>query len=140
MNKQIIEENKIAPVKLGRCFLFDFETGQHVIQNGKLVECTKEQAIKQWIRRLIMTKQGKFRVYDGSKFGLIDLYNLRGQSVVSNSYMQGEIKRELKENIEKHYFIKKVESVVLTFIGEVMAINLLVRLEDETLIESEVSI
>lgn len=133
-------KNTITPSKVGRCFLFDFETGKYKVQNGKMVECTNKEAVEQWIKLLILTRAEKFRVYKGISFGLKDFYNLKGRNIASDVYMQGEVKRELKDKIEAHVFVKTVSEVSLSFEAEKMNIKLSVILEDGTNLDSEVII
>ena len=66
--------------------LFDFETGKMIIKDGKVVYGDKKKNIEQWIRLLILTQVDKFKVYQGTNFGMLDLYNLIGNNYLMTPY------------------------------------------------------
>lgn len=129
-----------STVILGKAFLCDYETGQLVIKDGKPVRATYTEAIKQWVELFLRTQLNKYKVYQDTGFGMLDLYNLRGHKVVNNAYLQAEIKRELKENLEKSKFIKKVDNVTFEFVGQRMIIKLTTFLEGGEVVENEVTL
>ena len=43
------QDAELLPTKLGRAPLFDFKKRQYVLKDGKVVECTQEQAVRQWV-------------------------------------------------------------------------------------------
>ena len=45
MDEEVTEEVTSESVTIGRTPLFDFETGQYVIRDGKVIECTQEEAL-----------------------------------------------------------------------------------------------
>ena len=77
MDEEITEEVTSESVTIGRTPLFDFETGQYVIRDGKVIECTQEEAIRQWVGFLIKTPAERFEVYEGTEFGTY-IHNLIG--------------------------------------------------------------
>lgn len=119
--------------------LFDFETKRIVIKDGKVIMGNKKEKIEQWIRLLIMTQVEKYGVYKGTWFGLTDLYNLRGHQFLTSTYGISEIKRELKEKIEKHEDIDLVKNIKVNNNFDVLKIEITVVVADEEII-SEVII
>ena len=67
--EEVIEEEITESIKIGRTPLYDFDRQEYVIRDGKVVECTQKEAVRQWIGFLIKTKLGKYRVYDDTEFG-----------------------------------------------------------------------
>lgn len=57
----------------GKSFLFDFDTNNFVIKDGKLVEVEGIEAIKTWIAKILRTEKFKFNIYDEYGVKLEDL-------------------------------------------------------------------
>ena len=93
MDEEITEEITSESVKIGRTPLFNFDTGQYVIRDGKVVECTQEEAIRQWVGFLIKTPAERFEVYEGTEFGTY-IHNLIGWK--DAGFVASEIKRDLE--------------------------------------------
>ena len=58
-----------AQHKVGRSFAFDYKTHRFVFKDGRNVEDTQIEAIKQWIELFIRTEMKKYMIYTDS-FGL----------------------------------------------------------------------
>lgn len=65
----------------GKSYLYDFEKGDFVIRDGKLIECDGIEALKVWIEKILRTEKGRYQIYDGTSYGcqLEDL-------IIGNSY------------------------------------------------------
>ena len=88
--------------KLGKVFLFDFEMGRHVIRDGKPVECTEVQAVKQWIELLLKTQLDKYPIYKNTFFGLSTddiIGNKSNPLIMAQAILEEEIKEKCKEHI-----------------------------------------
>lgn len=105
---EVVKEKKVSGYKEP---LFDFKTGKMVIKDGKVVYGDKKQNIEQWIRLLILTQIHKFKVYQGTNFGMLDLYNLIGNNHLMTPYGISELERELKEKIEAKNGVDKVINI-----------------------------
>lgn len=81
---------------IGRSIKFDYEKKEFVIQDGKNVEPSKIDAIKQWIELFIRTEVDKYKVYTSS-FG-VDLRDLVGYRL-PRGYQVAEIMRRINEGI-----------------------------------------
>ena len=132
-------EQVLPDSQIGRAFLVDSD-GKLVIRDGKLVVADKKLAAQQWIALFLRTKLDKYNVYKGTDFGMLDLYNLRGRSIIASNYMQAEMKREITEKLEKCKFIRKIDNVQLEFSGHTMVISLTTTLEDGEVIVNEVEL
>lgn len=94
-----------AQHSVGRSFAFDFKTHRFIFKDGKNVEDTQLEAIKQWIELFIRTEMKKFKIYTDT-FGL-DLTKLLGYRL-PRAYIVSEIKRRITEGI-----LNKVPCVVV---------------------------
>lgn len=82
--------------KVGRSFAFDYRTHRFVFKDGRNVEDTQIEAIKQWIELFIRTELKKYMIYSDS-FGL-DLRHLLGYRL-PRAYQVSEVKRRITEGI-----------------------------------------
>ena len=134
MDEEITEEAIPESVKIGRTPLFDFETGQYVIRDGKVVECTQEEAIRQWVGFLIKTPAERFEVYKDTEFGTY-IHNLIGWKDVG--FVASEIKRELEEKCIENRAISGIKNFDVTKNGGAIHINMTVITNED---EVEVSV
>lgn len=123
--------------KLGRCFLFDFDTNTFVIKDGKLVECTEVGAVEQWIKLILQTYKDKFNVYKGTDF-YCNIEDLVGKK--PNGFRLSELKREVTEALLKHRYIQGVDDFEFTNEREKIIVNFTVTLIDGTTLEQEVTV
>ncbi len=88
------QENKQGTI--GRSIAFDYTKNEFVVEDGKLREPSKIDAIKQWIELYIRTEINKYAVYT-EKFG-IDTSGLVGYRL-PREYQVAEIMRRINEGI-----------------------------------------
>lgn len=81
---------------IGRSIKFDYDKQAFIVDEGKLVEPTKIDAIKQWIELYIRTEINKYAIYTES-FG-IDTRGLLGYRL-PRGYQVAEIMRRINEGI-----------------------------------------
>lgn len=93
-----------------KTYLFDFDKGDFVIRDGKLIECDGIEAIKVWIEKILRTEKGRFKIYDNTEYGchLEDL-------IIGNSYTVEFIEAELKREIEEALLLNPQISSVANF-------------------------
>ena len=113
-----------------RSFLFDFNLGDFVVRDGKLVECDGLEAIKIWIEKILRTEKGHFKIYDGTEYGarLEDL-------IVGNNYslafIESELKREIEEALLQNPQISAVTNMKITREINSLTVELEVITSDE---------
>jgi len=96
-----------------KTYLFDFDKGDFVVLDGKLIECDGIEAIRVWIEKIIRTEKGRYQIYDGTEYGchLEDL-------IIGNNYtvefIEAELKREIEEALLQNPQITNVSSFNLT--------------------------
>lgn len=132
--EEIIEDEQPIDTRLGRTALFDFEKGCYVFKDGKLIECTQEEAIKQWVGFLIKTPSERFEVYNETPFGTY-IENLIGYKDIG--FVASEIQREINEACTGNRAITGIERFSCNREGRMLHISFKVISTDT---ESEVNI
>ena len=96
-----------------KTYLFDFDKGDFVVRDGKLVVCDGVEAIRVWIEKIIRTEKSRYPIYDGTEYGchLEDL-------IIGNNYtvefIEAELKREIEEALLQNPQISNVSGFQLT--------------------------
>ena len=121
---------------IGRTPLFDFDTGRYVMKDGKVVECTQEKAVRQWVGFLIKTKAEKYRVYDDSGFGTY-IEDYIGYKSNNLGFVVSEIEREITEKAEMNRAIDYIDGFDFEKVEGGLKIYLTVHLIDESTVEVE---
>ena len=94
----------------GKSFLFDFETGEFVIKDGKPVEANGIEALKIWISKVLRTPANKYAVYiKKDEYGIEDLKELI-TSDLPFPFIKAEIERLIKETLLKNTAIQSVQN------------------------------
>lgn len=122
----------------GKSFLFDFNTGEFVLRDGKPISIEGLEALKMWIDKILKTEKDKYEIYDSCNYGVNSLKDLLA-SDYPLPFVKSEIEREVKETLLQNTSIKFVEK----FKFERNKRTLKVRFECHTnlgLIESELNI
>ena len=93
-----VDETVAEPAtnEIGRSLKFDYETREFVFIDGKNVEPSKIDAIKQWIELYIRTEINKYVIYT-ENFG-VDLNDLVGYRL-PRGYQVSEIMRRINTGI-----------------------------------------
>ncbi|WMM23665.1 DUF2634 domain-containing protein [Tissierella sp. MB52-C2] len=96
----------------GKTFLFDFEKGDFVIKDGRLVEVEGKEAIKIWIEKILRTEKFKFEVYKEdeniNEYGTTIKKLIQGKKV-PQFFLQSELKREIEEVLKRHSEIDRIK-------------------------------
>jgi hypothetical protein len=91
-------------------FLFDYNTGQHLIKGAVLKECSELQTVQQYIQNVLRTKANLYKVYvrdETDVFG-ISVYDYIGTRTLPDGYLNSELKREVTELLLKHPLISDI--------------------------------
>lgn len=132
-------EETTQSTTLGRTPLFDFEKGEYVVKDGKIVECTQGEAVRQWIGFLIKTKIGKHRVYDGTDFGTY-IENYINHKSNNLGFVVSEIEREITEKAELNRAIDYIDGFDYEADNGNLKIYLTVHLTTEEEVEVEADV
>ncbi len=96
---------------VGTDFIFDYNTGQHLIKNGIPEKESVFIGVKQYIENVLRTPANVYKVYtkeENEVFG-ISVYNYIGQRMLPAGYLNSELKREVTENLLRHPLITEVK-------------------------------
>ena len=113
-----------------KSYMFDFENGDFVMRDGKLIECDSIDAIKVWIEKILRTERGRYPIYSGTEDGchLEDL-------IIGNSYtaefIEAELKREIEDALKQNPQITSVTNFNIIRNKNAITVNLEVVLNDE---------
>ena len=113
-----------------KSYMFDFENGDFVVRDGKLIECDGIESIKVWIEKILRTEKGRYPIYDNTEYGchLEDL-------IIGNSYtvafIEAELKREIGDAIKQNTRITSVTNFNITRNTNAITVTLEVVLNDE---------
>lgn len=113
-----------------KSYMFDFENGDFVVRDGKLIECDGIESIKVWIEKILQTEKGRYPIYDNTEYGchLEDL-------IIGNSYtaefIEAELKREIEDALKQNPQITSVTNFKITHNKNAITVTLEVVLNDE---------
>ena len=123
-------DNKSDTSSGTKSYMFDFENGDFVVRDGKLIECDGIESIKVWIEKILQTEKGRYPIYDNTEYGchLEDL-------IIGNSYtaefIEAELKREIEDALKQNPQIKTVTNFKITRNTNAITVTLEVVLNDE---------
>lgn len=128
--------------EIGKTYLFDFDQGEFVLKDGKLVIASELEAIKMWIRKIILTEKFKFKIYEKPEEEKDQEYGITFRSLVGKrlprEMIRSEIKREMTDVLKKHPKINNLSDFEVLQEGAKTTINFKVHLIDGTVINEEV--
>lgn len=119
-----------TPAQTGtRSYLFDFNKGDFVVRDGKLVECDGMDALKVWIEKILKTEKGRYRIYDGTGYGC-QLEDFIIGNTYTLEFTEAELKREVEEAILKNPLVISVSNFTLTKTANALTIQIEVKTND----------
>lgn len=77
-------------------FVFDFEAGDFIVEDGKVKQCTGDEAIEIWVQKICRTEKNRYRVYDDTAYGVI-IEDLTIGTRYTMDFVESELRRELEE-------------------------------------------
>ena len=134
--EEILEQETVATT-ICRTPLYDFKQGRYVVVDGKIKECTQEEAVRQWVGFLVKTAAEKYDVYRDTDFGTY-IENYIGYK--DDAFVASEIKREIEESAVSNRAIAAIEDFDFVREGDKMKISLTVVMQtgDEVEVETDV--
>lgn len=103
-----IEKNKSPGII---SYLYDFEKGDFVIKDGKLVEIEDLDSVLQWVDKILLTQLKKYEIYkkDGSREYGSNIRDLVLGKKLPAFFIESEVKRDIEESLKLHSHIKGIE-------------------------------
>lgn len=104
------EENKVYD----KTFLFDFDKGDFVVRDGRLVEVAGKEATKVRLEKLLRTEKFKYEIYKTLDNDNEDEYGTNIKKLIYGKklplfFVESELKREIEENIKK--YIQEIDRI-----------------------------
>lgn len=148
MFPQLKLDNFVGEIKVegsqsqGKTFLYDFEKGDFVIRDGRLVEVEGKEAIKIWIEKILRTERFKYEIYRGEEstdeYGTT-IKNLIYGRKVPQFFLQSELKRQIDETLKRNTEIDRIEDFRTEQHFSALIISFTVILKNEEFFNQEVS-
>ena len=104
-----------------REYAWDFEHDCFIMENGKPVVVTENEALKVWIYKLFKTERWRYRAYD-DVYG-VELEQFIGKST-NNADSAVEVKRYITEALEVNPHIKSIDDITFTNEADVLAFSI----------------
>lgn len=126
----------------GKSFLFDFEAGDFILKDGRLVEISDLEAIKVWIEKILRTEKYRYKVYereDKNEYGVV-LEDLIVGNNFPHSFVEAELKREISQALTKHPMIQSLSGWEIEKKNPILKISFKVNLIDGSSFAQEVSL
>lgn len=136
-----ITDNNDLPY-IGKSFLFDFENGDFILRDGRLVEVSDTEALKVWIEKILRTEKYRYKVYereDKKEYGVV-LEDLIVGNNFPYSFVEAELKREITEALTKNPLIQFLSDWKIEKENPLLKISFKVNLKDKTSFTQEVSL
>ena len=112
-NDEVIESSVVH-----KSFLWDFETGDFVLEDGRLVEVTGLEYIKIWSEKALRTVMGTltYESYGSEHHGLIG-------KVLDRDFVKSELERTIREALLQNEAIINVSNFVFEIEEELLTIR-----------------
>ncbi|WP_066503460.1 DUF2634 domain-containing protein [Abyssisolibacter fermentans] len=116
----------------GKSFLFDFDKGDFVIKDGRLVEISGVQALKVWVEKILRTEKYRYKVYernDKNEYGVV-LEDLIIGNNFPQAFIEAELKREITEALTKNPMIQSLSNFKIVKRNPRLIVSFKVNLAD----------
>ena len=118
-----------SPPPIGKTFLYDYDKGDFVYQNGGLIALYGKDALKEWIKKIIKTEAGRFKIYEGTDYG-VGIETMIGK--LPREVINGELQRVVTESLTDHPHIDDIEDWEFDQSGTRMNVSFTVVTPDES--------
>ena len=109
-----IRQDEIQQEYKDKTLLWDFDEGDFVLIDGKTVEVEGIEYLKVWIKKALLTVRNTL-VYKDTDYGS-EHHSLIGTSF-KPSFTEQELKRMIRETLDKNPFIQRVYNFKITKLG-----------------------
>ena len=91
----------VAIHSFGKSFLFDFDKGDFILRDGKMVVVDDIAALKVWIEKILRTKRDEYKIYEGTPYGS-RFDDLVVGSTFPPAFIDSELRREVEEALTQN--------------------------------------
>lgn len=115
------ENNLDTELPTPKEYAWDFTNNNLILENGKPIIVTENEAIKVWIYKAFNTSRNKYQIYS-EDYG-IEIKSLIGQRLPGD-VRDSEIKRILEECLLTNPYINSIENIVVTLDKRKLYVNI----------------
>lgn len=116
---------------------FDFESGDFILNDGRVVECSGNEALKIWVEKIIRTEKARYKIYEDTEYGIV-LEDLIIGSVYPKAFIESELKREIEDALLQHDKIIGISSFEVLHVGHKLAVSFEVKTATSASLAQEV--
>lgn len=102
-----------APESDTTSFEFDFDKGEFVSRRGEVKKINGQDRIRIWIHKLILTELDRYRIYEGTTYGMGFYKWFFGAR--DRDYIAAELEAEVRAKMAKNAEILNVTNVEIIF-------------------------
>lgn len=107
-------------------FLFDYEKGDFVMEDGKLTHLKGEKALKGWIEKKLRTTIDEAPIYKGTEYGMSYRQLITG-TPFQKDFIRSEMVRDIREGLMTHPQIRDIESLEIDFTEDRLEVSFTVN-------------
>ena len=115
----------------GKTFLIDFQKGEMIRRDGKLIKTDDKRAVQMWITKVLLTQKNKHEIYmmrGFKRYGMEYREKLEGFRMAP--ILISEFKRELVDIMLTNKEIAEVRDIAVELIGGTLKTSFSVKLRD----------
>lgn len=109
-------------VKEFTTYLYDFEKGDFILRDGKLIQVKGEEALKIWITKLLKTEKDIYEIYKDVDYGT-NIQSLIVGNTLPLDFVKAEIQRQISEALLKHSGIDDVSEFTIQKVDDELHIG-----------------
>lgn len=128
--------------QINKSFLFDFEVGDFILKDGRLVEIEGVEALKVWIEKILRTEKYRYKVYerqDKNEYGVV-LQDLIVGNNFPHSFVEAELRREISQSLTKHRMIQSLSDWKIEKNNPILKVSFKVNLTNGNSFTQDVSL
>ena len=116
-NNNIINSQTKSPV-------FDFSTGDFLVENGSVQTAKGYEALKTWIQKILKTEKNKYKIYNTDN---VEKYGVTLLELVTSDYprpfIEAQVQAAIIETLMKNNDIKEVYNFSFTRDKKTLIVN-----------------
>ncbi len=111
---------------MNKTLLFDFKTGDFIINHGDPVTITGIDALKMRVEKIIRTQYGLYRIYRGKEYGA-NIHDLVIGHSLGIGFTASELEREIRTALLRDEEITAVSDFKINQTGTVLNISITLK-------------
>lgn len=96
-----------------KTFAYDFKACEFIMQGSNPKELKDRDALELWIEKCIHTQLGRYRIYNGTRYGA-NIEDLVIGNVYGRGFAESELRREVEEALTAHEDVQSMDTFEIT--------------------------